>query len=58
MLTAKLLFTLIIGFIIFEFVLSHLLSYLNARNWKDEIPSEMTSYYDEAKYKKAKDYYL
>lgn len=49
-------FLIIIGLVIFNFIFSNILDYLNHRNWKDEIPKELDNFYNKKKYKKAKEY--
>ena len=56
--TAQLWFFIIISLVIFNFLFSNLLDYINHRNWKDEIPNELKDFYDKEKYKKAKNYAL
>ncbi len=47
---------LIIGLVIFNYLFSTVLDFINAKNWKTEIPAVMKDYYDEDKYLKAKNY--
>ena len=56
--TAQLWFFIIISLVIFNYLFSNLLDYVNHRNWKDEIPNELKDFYDKEKYKKAKNYAL
>ena len=51
-------FLIIIGLVIFNYLFSNILDYLNHKNWKDEIPSELKDFYDKKKYKQAKLYAL
>ena len=44
------------GLVIFNYLFSNILDYLNHKNWKDEIPSELKDFYDKKKYKQAKQY--
>ncbi len=46
----------IIGFILFEFVLSKTLSYLNLKTWDKPLPPEVKDLYDAEKYANAKNY--
>lgn len=46
----------IIGFILFEFVLSKTLSYLNLKTWDKPLPAEVKDLYDAEKYANAKNY--
>jgi len=48
----------ITGFILFEFVLTKLLSYLNLKTWNKPLPAEVKDLYDAKKYAEAKDYAL
>ena len=56
--TAQLWVFIIISLVIFNYLFSNLLDYINHRNWKDEIPNELKDFYDKEKYKKAKNYAL
>ena len=56
--TAQLWFFIIISLVIFNYLFSNLLDYMNHRNWKNEIPNELKDFYDKEKYKKAKNYAL
>lgn len=49
-------FYAIIGIIIFEYLLSEFLWYLNAKNYSPELPYELKWIYDEEKYKKSQKY--
>ena len=49
-------FLIIMGLVIFNYLFSNILDYLNHINWKDEIPSELKDFYDKKKYKQAKQY--
>ena len=49
-------FLIIIVLVIFNYLFSNILDYLNHKNWKDEIPSELKDFYDKKKYKQAKQY--
>ena len=56
--TAQLWLLIIISLVIFNYLFSNLLDYINHRNWKDEIQNELKDFYDKEKYKKAKNYAL
>ena len=56
--TAQLWFFIIISLVIFNYLFSNILDYINHKNWKDEIPNELEDFYDKEKYKKAKNYAL
>ena len=45
---------LIIGLVVFNYLFSTVLDFINDKNWKDEIPPVMKDYYDEEKYLKLK----
>ena len=47
---------LIIGLVIFNYLFSTVLDFINGKNWRTEIPPVMKDYYDEDKYLKAKNY--
>lgn len=47
---------IIIGILVFDFILERILSYLNDKNWSDELPAELSEFYDEEKYKKSQAY--
>ena len=47
---------LIIGLVIFNYLFSTVLDYINGKNWKTEVPPVMKDFYDKDKYLKAKNY--
>ena len=47
---------LIIGLVVFNFLFSTVLDFVNGKNWRTEIPPVMKDFYDEKKYVKAKKY--
>ncbi len=49
-------FYIIIGIIVFDFILERTLDYLNSKNWSNELPEELKDVYDAEKYKKQQDY--
>ncbi len=51
-------FFIIISLVVFNYLFSIILDYVNHRNWKDEIPNELKDFYNEKKYKTAKSYAL
>jgi STE24 endopeptidase len=53
---AQVILYVIIGFILFEFLLSKVLSYLNLQTWNKPLPAEVKDLYDAKKYAEAKDY--
>jgi len=53
---AEILFGVIVGFTVFEYVISLMLDYLNQQNWSDEIPGEMKGYIDQEKYAQSQQY--
>ena len=44
--------------ILFSFIFSSILEYLNSKNWKDSVPDSLKDFYKESDYKKAKSYKL
>ena len=44
--------------ILFGFVFSSILEYVNSKNWKDSVPDTLKDFYKESDYKKAKSYKL
>ena len=54
--TSENIFYIIVWIIVFEFLLTILLSYLNTKNWSNKLPKELKWIYDEKKYKKSQDY--
>ena len=42
--------------VIFNFLFTTVLEYLNDKNWKDDIPNDLKDFYDSEKYLKAKNY--
>ncbi|MBN2664276.1 MAG: M48 family metallopeptidase [Bacteroidales bacterium] len=49
-------FYIIVGIILINFVLSTLISYLNIKSLKSEVPEEMADFYDSEKYAKSQNY--
>ena len=56
--TTQFWFFIIISLVVFNYLFSIILDYVNHRNWKDEIPNELKDFYNEEKYKTAKSYAL
>ena len=54
--TPQFLFYLIVGILSFNYLLGRLLSYLNDKSFKSELPDELKGIYDEKKYKKSQEY--
>lgn len=52
----EILFWVIIGIIVFDFLFEKYLDYLNTTKWSDTIPEEVKGIYDEEKYKKQQAY--
>ena len=42
--------------IVFNFIFSSILEYINDKNWNDKIPESLKDYYDKERYLKAKEY--
>ena len=53
---AQTLFYIIIGVLLFSFVLDKILDFLNAKHFNDPIPSKLKDVYDEDEYKKSQAY--
>lgn len=49
-------FYIIIGILLFDFILERILDYLNSTYWSSKIPVELEGIYDPEKYKKSQDY--
>jgi STE24 endopeptidase len=47
---------IIIGILLFEFILDRFLDYLNSTYWSNELPAELAGIYDAEKYRKSQDY--
>jgi STE24 endopeptidase len=54
--TAEYWLYLIIGLVIFNYLFSTVLDFINGKNWRTEIPPVMKDFYHEDKYLKAKNY--
>lgn len=54
--TPSLLFTIFISIIVSNFIFDLFLSYLNAKHFKDSIPSELKGIYDKNEYQKSQEY--
>jgi STE24 endopeptidase len=54
--TAHAIFYIIIGILLFEFILERFLDYLNSKYWSNELPAELSGIYDPDKYRKSQDY--
>lgn len=55
--TSLLLFYFIVGFIVLEYILSRVLSYLNSQTWTKELPDALKDVYSEKEYTKARAYH-
>ena len=51
-------FIIILILIIFNFIFSSILEYINDKNWKNHVPEELKKFYPNEKYQKARDYKL
>lgn len=57
MLSASILFKLIIGILVLDFLIGKCLGFLNAKTWSNAMPDELREFYeDEEEYQKAKNY--
>lgn len=54
--TTNTIFLIIIFILIFEFILSNVLAYLNTRYWSEDLPKEAIWIYEEKEYKKSQAY--
>ncbi len=54
--TPETIFYVIIAFVVFEFLLTKYIWYLNTLNWSNKLPSELEGIYDEKKYEKSQKY--
>ena len=55
-LSSEIILNLFIVLVIFNFLFTTVLEYLNDKNWKDEIPNDLKDFYDSKSYLKAKNY--
>ena len=53
---SQILFYLIIGLVVADFIFDRFLDYLNSTRWSDILPSELSGIYDEEKYRKQQAY--
>ena len=51
-------FYCILGVLVFEFIVSTILNYLNSRHFKDEVPADLKDVYNEEEYQKSQSYKL
>ena len=51
-------FIVILFLVIFNFIFSSILEYINDKNWKNHVPEELKKFYPSEKYQKARDYKL
>jgi len=54
--SVEIIFYIIIGLFVWEFILSKTLDYLNTKNWSDKVPEELKDIYNQEKYSKSMDY--
>lgn len=50
-------FYIILGIIIFNFLLERILAYLNQKNWSAQLPDELKAFYDAELYAKSQEYH-
>jgi len=55
---AQTIFYIIIGILVFDFILGKFLDYLNAKHYNDDLPTELQDVYDVEEYKKSQAYKL
>jgi STE24 endopeptidase len=53
---AQTIFYIIIGILLFDFILERILDYLNSTYWSSELPTELAGIYDSDKYRKSQEY--
>lgn len=53
---AQILFFIIIGILLFDFIFERFLEYLNSTQWSDQLPTEVKDIYDEKQYQKQQTY--
>ena len=53
---SQILFYIIIGILVGDFIFERILEYLNATQWSDRLPEEVKGIYDEGKYRKQQAY--
>jgi STE24 endopeptidase len=53
---AQILFYIILGVVVADFIFERILGYLNATRWSDHLPEELIGIYDEEKYRKQQTY--
>jgi len=56
--TAQTIFYIIIGILIFDFLVDKFLGYLNAKHYNDALPAELQDVYDPEEYQKSQAYKL
>ncbi len=56
MITAPTFFYIIVGILVFNYVLERVLEWLDDRRWSDEVPPKLQGIYDEEKYRKSQAY--
>lgn len=54
---AHTIFWIIVGIIVFDFLLERLLDYLNSKYWSNKLPKELEGIYDKEKYKRSQNYH-
>ena len=54
--TSEILLSIMIGLIVFNFLFSTILDFINDRNWNDSIPESVKDFYSKEAYIKAKNY--
>jgi STE24 endopeptidase len=53
---SQILFFIIVGLLVADFIFERFLEYLNSKQWSDQIPEEVKGIYDEEKYSKQQTY--
>ena len=53
---SQILFFIIVGLLVADFVFERFLEYLNSTQWSDQLPEEVKGIYDEEKYRQQQAY--
>jgi len=53
---SQILFTVIIGLLVTDFIFERFLEYLNSTQWSDQLPEEVRDIYDKEKYRQQQSY--
>ena len=53
---AEILLIIMLCLMVFNYLFSTILNYINDKNWKEDIPENMKEFYSEEAYEKARNY--